>query len=139
MRLVDDHYDAVKALIESDAELTVYPAVRLDDGGGFIRDAYVILSPCLPVEISSGRFTADALITSPATFIFDVTCVAETALMAGRVMERVLAQTLGQRPVISGRRVSAITLESADKVLPDATVKPPLFYGDMALRLVSRP
>lgn len=139
--MIEAHYNAVKAALEADPDLSgkVYPSARLDDAGGLVRGAYVIVYPTAPLELQ-GRF-GQAVTTGSlprATFVFDIRAVSTTALAAGRLLDKIMAQLLGARLTVTGRRVDAVRLESVGRVEPDASITPPLFYGDAAFRVVSR-
>lgn len=134
-------FEALKARLEEHPQLAgqVFDAVLYDSDGKFRTDPYVILYPALPDEITSGRYTAVADYEATGTFVYDVRAVGDTATHCARLMDKVLAQTVGHRLEIPGRKCDPMTVDSSSPVRHDAGVKPPLFYADVGLELINRP
>jgi hypothetical protein len=131
----------LKARIESHPQLAdiVFDAVLYDGDGQLRTDPYVILYPALPDEVAANRYTAVADPEATGTFVFDVRTVGPSAALCGRLTDKVLAQMLGHRLVVEGRRCDPMTLESSRPVMADSKVKPPLYYADFAVELINRP
>jgi hypothetical protein len=139
--MIAETYEALKSRLEAHPQLAdiVFDSVLYDGDGRLRTDPYVIVYPSIPEEISSGRYTAVADFEATGTFVYDVRTVGPSAAVCARLTDKVLAQLLGHRLVVEGRRCDPITLDSSGDVRADAAVKPPLFYADMGFELVNRP
>jgi hypothetical protein len=139
--VIAETFEALKARLEAHPQLAglVFDSVLYDGENRLRTDPYVILYPAIPEEITAGRYTAVADFEATGTFVFDVRTVGPSAAVCARLTDKVLAQLLGHRLVIEGRKCDPLTLESAGDVRADANVKPPLFYVDVGFELINRP
>lgn len=131
------HYLAVKSMIQRDAALAVSEVIRLNADGNPFRGSYVILWPAGPETIDDGRLSKNQATDSDAEYVMDGQCVAVDALGVLSVMDRLVAQVIGQRPVVEGRNCDPIRV-TVDPVDIDSKVLPPLFYARFELSFWSR-
>lgn len=137
--MIADVYSAVKSRLELNPVLAgkVHPSARLEADGDLVRSNYVILYPPPPI-LDDGRVTKAQDINSDATFMVDGKVVAVDALGCAFLADAVLAQMVGHKLVLSGRRCDPAKLDDMDKVRPDNSVSPPLFFCDISFEIVSR-
>lgn len=135
--MIDAEYAAVLAQLEDDENLTVRDTVYKADGTLF-TGTYAVLFGGVPDDLDDDRFTKSQDTDSAATYVYTVRGVAPTADGARAVLKHVTTQLVGFVATISGRTCDPIRLTHADDVEPDTSVKPPLFYADLELTLVSR-
>lgn len=132
------HYEALKARIEVDPKLHVSPVMKRSADGSPVRESYVIVWPTGPETIDDERLAKDQDVDSDCEYVYDWQAVAVDALGAGDVADRVIAQVIGQRLEVAGRRCDSIRITSIDPVEPDSEIRPPLFYVNGELSFFSR-
>lgn len=134
-----DHYDAVFNQIDAEESLhdKGHQAVRLDGEGRLIRDIYWILFGGGPAEIGGDRLVLSQVVDDNAVFDFTVRSVGTSVDSAMAESKKVQDQLIGWTPTIAGRRCRPVKFSGADKVRPDNSVKPPLFYVDDEFELRS--
>lgn len=133
------HYDAVFAQIDDDESLAGkgHEAVRLDGDGRLIRDIYWILFGGGPASTGGDRLVRSQVVDDNAVFDFTVRSVGTSVAAAMAESQKVQDQLIGWTPTIEGRRCRPVKFSGADKVRPDNSVKPPLFYVDDEFELRS--
>jgi hypothetical protein len=133
------HYDAVFAQIDDEDSLhgKGHETVRTDADGRLVRDIYWILFGGSPSELGGDRLTRSQVVDDNAVFDFTVRSVGTSTAAATAESEKVQAQLIGWTPQIDGRRCRPVKFSGADKVRPDNSVKPPLFYVDDEFELRS--
>jgi len=133
------HFAAVKAQLVSSlpVAVTVEPAYMTNTDGTLKRVQYVILDGGPPDVLDDERLASPQSPDSDAEYLYDVKAVAVNFDGCLTIVQKVLDGVIGFRPVIAGRNCQPIELDGSDKIKPDYTVKPPLFYCDMTLLLKS--
>lgn len=133
------HYDVVRARLEEHVALKakVHDAVRVSESGEFVRAAYVVLTAGMP-ETGGDRQARAQIHHDNAVFDFKVRAVGTSVNAVMGLLDAVSAQWLGWVPAVAGRRCSAMRYPRQDvEVLPELTVRPPLFYADVEYTLRS--
>lgn len=134
------HYAAVKAQIETDSALAGkgYDSARRDTAGALIRDTYWILFGGGPDDLDDNRFMKTQDVDSAAEYVYTARAVSVTADGCRAVTDKIIAATVGKTLTVTGRTLDPLRLTSSDPVDADESVKPPLYYADTELTLVSR-
>jgi len=131
------HFVAVKSMIQRDPVLDVSDAMKRTVEGAPFRGSYVILWPAGPETVDDGRLSKNQDMASDAEYVYDGQAVAVDPLGVLYVIDRVVAQVMGQRPEVAGRRCDPIRV-SVDPVDSDSKILPPLFYARFELSFWSR-
>ena len=139
--MIDEYFTALKAQIQLGTGLAnrVYDTVRLDAAGGLIRDNYVILYSPVPLDVPQERFTYSQTFADTVEFEADIRVVGIDAATVRIMLGRVKTQLIGHKLAITGRQPAKVTLGSSGRTVPDTSVKPFLYYGDMSVEWTSRP
>ena len=135
-------YTALKSQIETAVGLAgkVYDSARLTPEDELIRDLYLILFPTAPFDPTSGRYLAVAdWVNVTATFEYDIRFCATTAAGVLALMDRAAGVVQGKTLTVAGRVCAPMSFAASSRVVPDRSVKPPLFYGDATVEFISRP
>jgi len=135
--VIDAEYAAVKARLVADTTLVVRDTVYNADGTIF-TGTYAVLFGGAPDTLDDDRFTAAQGTDSTATYVYTVRGVAPTADGARAVLKHVTTQLVGFVATVTGRKCDPIRLTRSTDVEVDASVRPPLFYSDVELTLISR-
>lgn len=133
------HYDAVKARLEEHVALSgkVHDAVRVNDAGEFVRAAYVVLTAGMP-ETGGDRHARSQTHQDNAVFDFKLRAVGTSVNAVMGLLDAVSSQWLGWVPTVAGRRCFAMRYPRQEAaVLPELSVRPPLFYADVEYTLRS--
>jgi len=133
------HFASVRAqfIASLPVAVTVEPAYMTNTDGTLKRVQYVILDGGPPDVLDDERLASPQSTDSDAEYLYDVKAVAVNFDGCLNLVQKVLDGVVGFRPVVEGRNCNAIELDDSDKIKPDYTVKPPLFYCDMTLLLKS--
>lgn len=138
--MIREHYEGFVALLSADPDLVgkVHAAALVTSDGKLQRSTYVIVYPTPPDELNDERMSVKASVESKATYHYEVRAVAVSALGCADLVDRLLDKLVGARPVVAGRKISSLSLDTVDRVLPDNSVSPPLYFCDMTFMFISR-
>jgi len=134
------HYAAVRAKIEEDTLLLglISDTIRLTEDKKYSRETYIVLGGGPPEVLDDARLAKGQDPDSDAEYVYDVRIVAVDADGARKVCDRVVAQLVGARLQVEGRRCDPIRLSHADPVDFETSVRPPLAVIDLEFTLYSR-
>lgn len=137
---VSEHFDAVKAQIETDEALEGkgYDTARRDIEGKLVRDTYWILFGGAPEALDDDRFTKPQDAASTAEYVYTVRAVSVTAAGCRATINKIIAKLAGAALAVSGRSLDKLRLTGSEDPKPDYSVRPPLFFADLEFTLVSR-
>lgn len=138
--MIREHYEAVAALLTADPDLAgkVHASALVSPDGKLQRSTYMIVYPTPPDELNDERTAVKARVDSKATYHYEVRAVSVSALGCADLVDRLLTRLVDATPVVEGRKVSSLELDTVDRVLPDTNVSPPLYYCDVTFTFISR-
>jgi hypothetical protein len=138
--VIRSHYAAASLKIQEDEHLTgrIHAAALIDRDGKPVVDTYGILWPTGPDDMDDQRLAKNQAIDSDATYMLEARAVGVDADSAGATADAIMAQLIGARLEVEGRRCDPIRLDYCDRIEYDERVRPPLAYVDLRFVLVSR-
>lgn len=135
-----DHFEALIARGRARPNLAVHDTnAPLNPDRTIVRGQYVVLHDLGFDELEAGRYTAEQLATSAATFRVVARCVGEDPAAARRIADVVRAQFVRWEPTVAGRACWPVRLAEESELLQDRDVSPPLSYIDVDLTFRSFP
>jgi hypothetical protein len=135
--MISEEYAAIEARLAADTALAVRDTVY-DSAGELYRGTYVVLFGGGPDALDDNRLASAQDVGSDAVYVYTVRCVSTTPAGVRSALNHVATQLVGFIPTVTGRTCDPIRMTHSTNVEPDASVKPPLYYGDVEFSLSSQ-
>lgn len=118
---LQDHADAVLALLRGDAQLTVYPVADGEPGSGTGLVPAGATPPYVAVHITADRPLGETLDMRSSRMVVRAYChcVGDNLTAARAVADRVATRLLDVKPAIAGRSCFPIRHDASQPVRPD--------------------
>lgn len=127
--------DLYTALTTRFAESTILAGklrnTAVDRDGGVVRDNYLLLfTSANPDELLTDRETREQTAADDGRWGFTLRAVAVDPDGCNLLLREAFAELVGWAPTVTGFHASKIRHEGSERIRPDNTLRPPLFFGE---------